>query len=97
MVYFQEVNIGNSIISSAIWKNHARVSFSKNLKHESKGRVLFVVFEKYTSARLFRFQIMLLLINNVHENILGNVFTVFAVLHHSSQLWWFKSAFVLLL
>ena len=55
MVYFQEVNIGNSIISSAIWKNHARVSFSKNLKHESKGRVLFVVFENYTSARLFRF------------------------------------------
>ena len=42
---------------SAIWKKHARVSFSKTSKqHESEGRVQFEEFEKPTSACLFQNQ-----------------------------------------
>ncbi len=30
--HFQLICIGNSMVSSAIWKKHARVSFSKTIK-----------------------------------------------------------------
>ncbi len=50
------------MVSSAIWKKHARVSFSKTIKIE--------VFEKLTSVF---FQIaretILLIINSIHEKI----------------------------
>ena len=64
------------MISSAIWgkKTRTPASFSKtSKKHESEGPVLFVLYVKH----------MLLLFHDVHENILGNVFTtcVLAVLH----------------
>ena len=29
---FKRISIGNSMVSSAIWKKHARVSFSKTIK-----------------------------------------------------------------
>ncbi len=43
--------IGNSMVSSAIRKKHARVSFSKTIKI---ARVQFEVFEKLTSACFFQ-------------------------------------------
>ena len=64
--------IGNSMVSSAIWKKHARVSFSKTIKmHEFEGRVQFEVFEKLTSVCFFQIarETILLLVNNIHEKI----------------------------
>ena len=48
------------MVSSAIWKKHAQVSFSKTIK-------------KLTSACFFAQQTMLLLINNIHEKIMRHV------------------------
>jgi hypothetical protein len=44
------------MVSCAIWKKYARVSFSKPLSklHESEGRVQFEVFEKLTSVCYFK-------------------------------------------
>ena len=44
------------MVSIAIWKKHARVSFSKRLSklHESEGQVQFEVFEKLTSVCFFK-------------------------------------------
>ena len=44
----RDISIGNNIVSSAIWKKHARVLYEE--------QVLFEVFEKLTSACFF-FQI----------------------------------------
>ncbi len=60
------------MVSSAIWKKHARVSFSKTIKmHEFEGRVQFEVFEKLTSVCFFQIarETILLLVNNIHEKI----------------------------
>ena len=58
------------MVSSAICKKHARVSFSKTIKIT---RVQFEVFEKLTSVYICFFQIaretILLLVNNIHEKI----------------------------
>ena len=52
----REGSIGDSIISSAIWYQYARVNFSKTTKlHEPEGRVKFVVFEEVTSAYYTKF------------------------------------------
>ncbi len=47
------------MVSSAIWKKHARVSFSKTIKIARvnltiEGRVQFEVFEKLTSVCFFQ-------------------------------------------
>ena len=44
------------MVSSAIWKKHARVSFSKMIEiaRESEGRVQFEVFQKFTSVCFFK-------------------------------------------
>ena len=44
------------MVSSAIWRKHARVSFSKTIEiaRESEGRVQFEVFEKLTSVCFFK-------------------------------------------
>ncbi len=43
------------MVSSAIWKKRARVSFQRRSKlHESEGRVQFEVFEKLTSVCFFK-------------------------------------------
>ncbi len=77
-VYFWEtICIGNSMVSSAIWKKHARVSFSsvvfqrRSKLHESEGRVQFDVFEKLTSVCFFQIarETILLLVNSIHEKI----------------------------
>ena len=49
------------MVSSAIWKNMQRVSFSKTIK----------VFEKLTSVCFFQIarETTLLLVNNIHEKI----------------------------
>ena len=60
-------SIGNCMISSAIWEKTCTSEFFKDLKmHESKGRVLFVIFEKPTSACFFQisWEIMLLFVLN---------------------------------
>ena len=45
------IGIGNSMVSSAVWKKHARVSFSKRIEIARVGRrVQFEVFEKLTSV-----------------------------------------------
>ena len=55
MIFSLVICIGNSMVSSAIQKKHAQVSFSKTSKqHESEGRVLFEVFEKLTSECFFK-------------------------------------------
>ena len=56
------------MVSSAIWKKHARVSFSKTIKIT---RVQFEVFEKLTSVCFFQIarETILLLVNNIHEKI----------------------------
>ena len=52
------------MVSSAIWKKHARVSLTK--KHAQ-----FDVFEKLTSVCFFQIarETILLLVNNIHEKI----------------------------
>ena len=57
------VSIGNSMVSRAIWKKHARVRFSKTIKD-------FEVLEKTHECVFFQIvrEIMLLPINNIHEN-----------------------------
>ncbi len=62
------------MVSSAIWKKHARVSFSKTIKIARvnltiEGRVQFEVFEKLTSVCFFQIarETILLLVNNIHE------------------------------
>ncbi len=44
------------MVSSAIWKKHARVSFfqRRSKLHEFEGRVQFEVFEKLTSVCFFK-------------------------------------------
>ena len=67
------ISIGNSMVSSAIWKKHARVSFSKTIeirrRSKSEGRVQFDVFEKLTSVCFFQIarETILLLVNNIYE------------------------------
>ena len=59
-------------------KKQAQVSFPKTTKwHESEERVLFVDFQKKHECVIFQIsrEIILLPINNVHENALGNAFT----------------------
>ncbi len=56
----------NSIVSSAIWKKHARVSFSKTIKIARVQQ--FEVFEKLTA----RETIILLLVNNIHKKFRAN-------------------------
>ncbi len=48
--YFFLICIGNSMVSSAIWKKHARVSFSKTIEIAMQ----FEVFEKLTSVCFFK-------------------------------------------
>ena len=60
------------MVSSAIWKKHARVCFQRRSKlHESEGRVQFEVFGKLTSVCFFQIarETILLLVNNIHERI----------------------------
>ncbi len=61
------------MVSSAIWKKHARVSFSKTIEIARVRRTSaqFEVFEKLTSACFFQIarETILLLVNNIHENI----------------------------
>ncbi len=68
--------IGNSMVSSAIWKKHARVSFSKKIEI---ARVKFEVFEKLTSVCFFKlhekpYYYLLIIytkkfrVNNVHSH-----------------------------
>ena len=45
--------ISNSMVSSVIWKKHARVSFSKTIII-ARVRVKFEVFEKLTSVCFFK-------------------------------------------
>ena len=44
------------MISSAIWNKYAQVNFSKTTKNctSRRGRVQFVLFEKFTSSYLFQ-------------------------------------------
>ena len=66
------------MVSSAIWKKHARVSFSKTIKlHESEARVELreCNLKPLKNSRVYYvFQIaretILLLINNIHEKIM---------------------------
>ena len=60
------------MVSSAIWKKHARVSFSKTIKiARVRRRVQFEVFEKLTNVCFFQIarETILLLVNNIHEKI----------------------------
>ncbi len=54
------------MVSSAIWKKHARVSFSK-----VEFFFFLIVFEKLTSVCFFQIarETILLLVNNMHEKI----------------------------
>ena len=66
------ISIGNSIVSSAIWKKHARVSFSKTTKTARVRRTSAIWCLWKTHEWMF-FQIaretILLLINKIHEKI----------------------------
>ena len=47
--YYLYICVGNSMVSSAIWKKYVRVCLPKTIKI-AEGRVLFEVFERLTSA-----------------------------------------------
>ena len=63
------ISISNSMVSSAIWKKHSRVSFPMTPK--PAGRVQFGVVKKLTSACYFKTarETMLLLVDNIKGNI----------------------------
>ena len=64
------ISMANNMISNAIWCKWPRVNFPKTTKlHESVGQVQFVVFENLPMFTLHQItgEIMLLLVNNVHE------------------------------
>ena len=66
---FAAISIGNSMVSSAIWEKHARVSFSKTHKMTStKDECNLCVFEKLMSACFSQIsrEIILLLDNNLY-------------------------------
>jgi hypothetical protein len=66
------VCIGNSMVSSAIWKRkmHEWVFQRLSKLHESEGRVQFEVFEKLTSVCFFQIARETILINSMHEKIM---------------------------
>ena len=55
-IIYSDICISNSTVSSAIWKKHEQVSFSKTIKIARVRRTSlpFVVFEKLTSACFFK-------------------------------------------
>ena len=67
--------IGKSMVSSAIWKKHARVSFSNSIKI-ARVRRTSSIWGLWKTHECVFFQIawetMLLLINNIHEKIMQN-------------------------
>ena len=66
---FDDICIGNSMVSSAIWEKHARVSFSKTYKIARVRRTSSIcVFEKLMSACFSQIsrETILLLDNNLY-------------------------------
>ena len=64
--------IGNSMVSRAIWKKHARVSFSKTIEI-ARVRRTSAIWRLWKTHECMFFQIaretILLLVNNIHEKI----------------------------
>ena len=69
------ISIGNSMVSSAIWKKHARVCFSKTIK-TARVRRTSSIWDFWKTHECVFFQIaretLLLLINNIHDKIMQN-------------------------
>ena len=67
------------MVSSAIWKKHARVSFSKTIKiARAEGRVQFEVFEKLTSVCFFKlhekpyYYLLIIYMKKIRVNYIGH-------------------------
>ena len=55
MLTTDSIFIGNQMVSSAIWNKWAQVNFSDCKKlHATVGLLQFVVFEKFSSAYLYK-------------------------------------------